>query len=183
MKTPAWKKLSGNPVIPDVWHSWLSNTGSMTQALEKASGVKMQVLVQKEGWQIPWKDEGESLFVGATDWSPCWVREVVLITHEPVIFARSVFPKKLIDRFPKILAIGNQPLGHTLFGDEIFKRGEIEVVEVMASDHLYDQMPASLKTTEKFWARRSLFHSSVAPLLLSEVFFLCVAESSGNLAE
>lgn len=173
-----WKKLFQEADIPAIWMPWLANADSMTRAFEEASGVPCQIVVQKEGWQLPWSDECELLLstVGASGDSPCWIREVVILTRQPVMFARTVFPRQLIEHFPKLMTLGAQPLGKVIFSDlnDTFKRGSIEVAEIAAGQALWEQVPLSLRP-EKCWARRSLFHSSVAPFLLSEVFLPYVA--------
>ncbi len=173
-----WKKLFQDADIPAVWMPWLANADSMTGALEEASGTQCQIVVQKEGWQLPWPDEVELLLstAGASCGSPCWIREVVIITRQPVMFARTVFPRQLVEHFPKLMTLGTQPLGKIIFADpnDAFKRGAIEVAEISTGQTLWKQVPLSLRP-EKCWARRSLFHSSVAPFLLSEVFLPYVA--------
>ena len=180
-----WKKLFQETDIPAILLPWLANADSMTRALEEASGMPCQIVVQKEGWQMPWADEFELLLsdVGATGCSPCWIREVVIITRQPAIFARSVFPLKLIEQFPKLMELGSQSLGKTIFaeGSNAFQRGPIEVAEISTGQSLWEQVPPSLRP-EACWARRSMFDSAVSPFLLSEVFLPYVAESAGNLA-
>ncbi len=172
MPIPTWKKLFQETDIPAILLSWLANADSMTRALEEASGMPCQIVVQKEDWQMPWADE----CVGASGGSPCWIREVVIITRQPAIFARSVFPHKLIEQFPKLMELGSQSLGEVIFadGDNKFQRGTIEVAEISAGQSLWEQVPSSLRP-ETCWARRSMFDSAVSPFLLSEVFLPYVA--------
>lgn len=147
---------------------WLANADSMTRALEEASGVSCQIVIQKEGWDAPWKDENDILGVVALD--SFWIREVILTTHKPVMFARSVFPRKLLEQFPQLMNLGSQPLGKILFADDnMFQRGPIEVAEISTGDFLWKQIPSSLRP-ETTWARRSMFHSAVSSFLLNEVF-------------
>ncbi len=192
-----WKK---NPeiLVPRMWLPWVSHAGSMTQALEQASGVACRVAVQQEGWAQPWSDELEILMMSAnkdrdfvagapaldkmTELSPqihaydSWVREVVLTTHRPVMFARTIFPKNLIDKFPELASLGKQPLGKTIFSDgsHIFQRGNIEFAQINHEHLLWQQVPEAVRE-QMFWARRSLFHSEWGSFLLSEVFFSYVA--------
>jgi chorismate-pyruvate lyase len=166
-----WQKMSAISNVPDVWLPWLSNTGSMTRLLEAASHAQCQVSVLREDWQEPWQDEGDELKLTS---ACCWVREVVLTTHKPVIFARSVFPRALIERFPQLTQLGSQPLGKTIFADNTFKRGDIEIAEINKEHLLWQQIPVALQK-EKLWARRSVFHSQFGSFLLSEVFFSYVA--------
>lgn len=176
MTIPVWKKLSQETDIPATWLSWLANAGSMTRALEEASKMPCQIIVQKEGWQEPWEDESQCLLsdVGVSGGSPFWIREVVIVTRQPVIFARSVFPRQLVEQFPGLMELGTQPLGKTIFADNTFQRGPIEVAEISMGQLLWEQIPSSLRP-EICWARRSMFHSSVSSFLLSEVFLPYVA--------
>ncbi|MES2203732.1 MAG: chorismate lyase [Pseudomonadota bacterium] len=168
MSCLVWKNLFQETSIPVALQPWLANADSMTRALEEASGVPCQMVVQKEGWQMPWPDECEALSLN----EECWIREVVIMTRQPTIFARSVFPRKLIEQFPKLMALGSQPLGKILFsGDSTFQRGPIEVTEISIGQSLWEQIPKSLRP-ETCWARRSLFHSTVSSFLLSEVLLL-----------
>ena len=183
MSIPNWKKLFQETDIPAILLPWIANADSMTRALEEASGTLCQIVVQKEGWQVPWVDEVAALDRLDTplprrvrpDLSrkgrgeECWIREVVIIARQPVIFARSVFPRQLVEHFPKLMSLGSQSLGKTIFADNTFQRGLIEVAQISAGQSLWEQVPPSLRP-EKCWARRSMFHSSVSPFLLSEVF-------------
>ena len=165
LSIPVWKKLFQATHIPAIWLPWLANADSMTRALEEASGVQCQIAVQQEGWQLPWIDECEMLSLD----EECWIREVVIITRQPVMFARSVFPRELVECFPNLMTLGSQPLGKTIFADNTFQRGLIEVAEISTGQFLWEQVPSSLRP-DACWARRSLFHSYVSPFLLSEVF-------------
>lgn len=166
MKT-SWRTLSKVTDIPSTWRPWLENTGSMTRALEEASGEACQILVQKEAWQKPWEDEQIS---GEGD-ALCWVREVIVIARKPMIFARAVFPRALIEDYPEFMRLGTLPLGHILFakGVRAFQRGAIEVAEISAGQPLWAQIPETMRP-EKCWARRSIFSASSSSFLLSEVF-------------
>lgn len=165
-----WKKFFEKTNIPAIWMPWLANADSMTHALEEASGMPCQIVVQKEGWQVPWEDEVEALSFD----EECWIREVVIIARQPAIFARSVFPRQLIEHFPKLMTLGSQSLGKIIFADNTFERSPIEVAEISLGQALWEQVPSSLRP-ETCWARRSLFHSAVYPFLLSEVFLPHVA--------
>ena len=182
LSTSVWKKLFQEADIPEIWLPWLANADSMTRALEEASGVECQIVVQQEGWRVPWPDESAILFPPderTSGDSSYWIREVVIITRQPVMFARSVFPRELIERFPNLMALGTQSLGKTIFanGNNTFQRGLIEVAEISSGQSLWQQILLPSKP-EKCWARRSLFHSSVTPFLLSEVFLPYVATLS-----
>lgn len=160
-----WKTLFHATNIPENLLPWLTNTGSMTRALEEASEVSCQIAIQQEGWQEPWSDER----LGATGWSPCWIREVVITTHQPVIFARSVSPRELIERFPQLMRLGEKPLGKTIFADNTFQRGPIEVAEISDGQFLWERIPESFRP-ETCWARRSQFYAGDVSFLLTEVF-------------
>jgi chorismate--pyruvate lyase len=167
LSIPAWKKLFQATNIPAMCLPWLANADSMTRALEEASGVSCQILVRQEAWQQPWEDECEILSLN----EECWIREVIITARKPVMFARSVFPRELVEHFPNLKALGSQPLGKTIFADghNTFQRGSIEVAEIAVGQLLWEHVPSPLRA-EKCWARRSLFHSAVVPFLLSEVF-------------
>ena len=171
---PTWKNIRQETNISNIWLPWLSHTGSMTQALEQASGVECGVTVLRETWDMPWQDESEYLSID----SSCWIREVILTVKSPVIYARSIFPQVLVDRFPTLTQLGNQSLGRVIFADHTFKRGEIEIAEIDKESLLYELIPLALP--EKVWARRSLFYSSQLSFLLSEVLLPYVAKLSKN---
>lgn len=170
-----WKKIEEIPTLPEAWRFWLANKGSMTEALEKASGSLCSVSIVKEGWGKPWKEERDkinSLLIlknteVETDY---WIREVVLSTHFPLIFARSIFPASLLKHFPELMHLQTQPLGRLLFSNNRFERGLIEAKNIKKSDRLFNQIPVSL-SDQAVWARRSLFHASIGAFLLTEVFF------------
>lgn len=170
MSCPAWKNVFQVSEVPLDWLSWLANADSLTKALEDASGVACQVAVQQEGWGKPWQSESEHL--EASD--DFWIREVVISTRRPAIFARTIFPKILVERFPAIAQLGNTSLGRTLFADNRFQRGPIEVAEITATHALWQHMPERCRVA-RCWARRSVFISDVGSLLISEVFLPYVA--------
>lgn len=169
MLTPVWSNIFQKLDLPLDWLTWLANPDSLTRALEEASLASCRVNVQQEGWGLPWQDEAEFLDTSRQAVKECWIREVVLSTHQPAVFARSIFPPSLLERLPDIARLGNQPLGHQLFADNFFQRQPIEVAEITSQHLLWQSMPEKLRLSS-YWARRSLFNSDAGSLLISEVF-------------
>lgn len=111
---------------------------------------------------------------GKTEIYHYWIREVVLSARQPAIFARTIFPQALVNNVPAIAQLGNQSLGRTLFADNRFQRGPIEVAEINFEHLLWQHIPERLRSAE-LWARRSVFSSDIGSLLVSEVFLSYVA--------
>jgi len=166
-----WEPLSDAGHIPTPYHHWLGITGSMTQALQDASKSECYMNVQDESWQVPWEDELNDLSPMRT---ACWIRETILITKHPALFARAVFPKEFTQYFPDIFELGTRPLGNLIFMNNRFQRSNIRVAKINGDTPLSKKIPRTLQQNE-YWARRSLFYSHLPPFLLTEVFFSYVA--------
>lgn len=166
MLTPAWKNIFHAANVPQHVLDWLGRTGSLTHALEAASGVSCAVAVQHEDWGGVWPEEAQACpeLLDAH-----WVREVVLTVRQPAIFARTVFPRTLLEHAPELRQLGNTALGHLLCALPRCERLAIEVAEITAEHSLWQRAPKNFLPATA-WARRSVFQSSLGNFLINEVF-------------
>lgn len=160
--------------MPDEWRHWLLHRGSLTLKLQQAFPGSFAVDVICHDWGVPMSTERRALALhGQTQSS---IREVLLVCNgQPKVFARSIFPDtSLQGRNRRLLQLKHRPLGEVLFADPTLKRSEIDVSSVAAS--VFNPWLAVDYQNEVAWGRRSVFHLSGKPLLVSE-FFLPVAAS------
>lgn len=142
---------------------WLLGEGSLTRKLVDASDGAFSLQVLKQGLARPRLDEAKAL--GIKDRQLALVREIVMSGKgQAWVFARSVFPLTSLDgRLRHLKTLDNRPLGALLFNDPSMKRSPIEI-------SLMGPASVNFPIQEACWARRSLFHLSDKPLLVSEVF-------------
>lgn len=132
--------------LPPLWRDWLGIRGSLTKALEEKGGQSCIVTVHREGYDYPLKAH--------------WVREVTLSQQRPLVHARSVLPRALIEASPEFAQLGTTALGRLLFShDPNIYRGVIEVAQ----------------QADGLWARRSCFQVRMHAVWVYEVFLDAVA--------
>jgi len=101
---------------------------------------------------------------------------LLLCGETPVIFARSLTAARhLAGPWRSLRGLGSQPLATMLFSDPRITRGPLEFARIDNRASLYRRAAELLDTrlhdpTETLWARRSVFTSAGAPLLVSELF-------------
>lgn len=138
--------------IPMLWRDWLTDPSSLTKKLSHHC-QQFNVDLIGQYWQQAEKNENHF------DGQPTWVREVYLqCDHAPVIFARSFFPKSLIDaKITDIENLGNTPLGHILFDQCNAKPSEFEFSLICHNG-------------ENQWSRRRYFTIDQYQCLVTEIF-------------
>ena len=97
------------------------------------------------------------------------VREVVLtLDHQPVVFARSVFPHaSLTGPLTHLRRLQNRSLGEILFRNPRMQRSPFELSLIPGnSAYLHPELRQALAA----WGRRSRFDISGRALMVSEVF-------------
>ncbi|WP_067868026.1 chorismate--pyruvate lyase family protein [Neptuniibacter marinus] len=155
-----WKSLRRpyQQVAPQQLRTWFTDHGSLTQRLIKLSKGDFRVEVVQQGWFRPTRSEAKALKMDYRQ--VALIREVQLIGNgQPWVFARSIIPAQTLSGAERQLRVlGNRSLGSLLFSDPTMRRGRLQICRL------------SLNSTEKVWARRSVFFLSKKPLLVSEVF-------------
>lgn len=143
---------------PQLWRSWLTDSGSLTQRLVKLSRGDFRVDVVRQGWTRPTRSEAKALGMNSRQFA--LVREVQLIGKgQPWVYARSIIPAQTLTGAQRQLRmLGNRSLGTLLFTDPTMRRGPLQISSLRLTDK------------RKVWARRSVFYLSEKPLLVSEVF-------------
>ena len=112
----AWNRVDSGEIhrAPRKWQSWLSDTGSLTQKIEKAIGQKLEVQVLRDCPQSLNSDESRYFHLRVRR---CRVREVLLCANNtPLVMAHSVIPTlSSSGSNHAVLRLGRKPLGAVLF--------------------------------------------------------------------
>ncbi|MBF4987715.1 chorismate lyase [Methylophilus sp. 14] len=158
---------------------WLQERGSLTARLKKQyPDFAVQVLSQ--GWRKPNIDERVLLRLPAA--THAWVREVMLMGEgQPQVFAHSVIARKdLRGAWCQLRKIGRVPLGAALFANASVQRGRLYYRKLSPAHPLHQAFcrHACVKTSQRLWARRSLFCLRHYRLLVTEVFLPSCARPS-----
>lgn len=171
----SWNRVDSGELhqAPRKWQSWLSDTGSLTQKIERAIGQKIEVLVLRDCRQNLNSDESRYFHFKI---GRCRIREVVLCANGiPLVMAHSIIPSaSSCGSNHAILRLGKKPLGAVLFAKtrmhskkkplrEIARLDKQNVLWKKCFKH-YPELPSVS------WARRTLYQLKGRPLLVSEVF-------------
>jgi chorismate--pyruvate lyase len=171
-----WQTVDCHPELPRRLHSWLADTGSLTERLIThcqhfnvqvvgqdflpISAIERQALAQSDYF----KPDAAADFL---------VREVLLCCdQQPWVFARTVIPAAtLTGAEQKLAQLGEQPLGATLFNAANMTRQNL-VVAAFSNDTPVTRLAHAqlAPLIRPLWGRRSLFHLSNKPLLVHEIF-------------
>jgi chorismate--pyruvate lyase len=174
-----WNRVGSGELhqAPRQWQAWLSDTGSLTQKIERAIGQKLEVLVLSDGRQTLNSDESRYFQFKLRR---CRVREVLLCANQiPLVMAHSIIPTtSACGSNQPVLRLGKKPLGAALFAkshqhtkrkDKQKNRREIAYLNKRATlrrqcEKKYPALPTSV------WARRTLYHLKAHPVLVTEIF-------------
>jgi len=170
-----WNRVDSGELhqAPREWQSWLSDTGSLTQKIERAIGQKLEVLVLSDCRQNLNSDESRYFHFKI---KRCRVREVLLCANQvPLVMAHSIIPvaSSCGSNYP-ILRLGKRPLGAVLFAKS-HKQSQQKVIREIA--HLNKRNTLWKKCSKRYsdlpspaWGRRTLYSLKSRPLLVTEVF-------------
>lgn len=149
-----WRRLKHPIRAPRRLRRWLTDHGSLTRLLARASKGGFSVRVARQCFDRPSALEAAAL--GLKPRQQALIREVYLCGNgAPWVYARTVIPvSTLKGRHRTLKLIGTRSLGSLLFRDPGMRREPLQIARL--SDGL--------------WARRSLFHLDDKPLLVCEVF-------------
>ncbi len=155
--------------VPTLVLGWIGLETSMTAALGRAAGGAIDVTVrrQQEG---PLHEDEMGFF---PDSDQATLREVCLShANEPFLIARTVFTSNILRTHPRIVDLGDRPLGSLLFAGErpspYTARQFSHILPDAPLDPLIHWRYVGPETG--FWARRTLFILFDAPLLVTEIF-------------
>lgn len=153
-KARHWQQLKHPTRAPRHLRRWLTDEGSLTRLLKRASRGRFSVRLVHQGFGRPGPAEAAALRLKARQ--QALIREVYLCgAGEPWVYARTVIPvSTLTGRHRTLKLIGTRSLGSLLFRDPGMRRQPLQI--------------ARLNTG--LWARRSVFHLDRKPLLVCEVF-------------
>lgn len=151
-----WRTLRRAAGIPLHLRPWLSDTGSLTRLLQRASQGRFSVRIKRQHWACPSASEAWALDMPSRQ--RALIREVELCgAGEPWVFARTVIPASTLSgRHRALRQLGARSLGSKLFSDPGMRREPLQIAQLRAAGGL--------------WARRSLFYLDAKPLLVCEVF-------------
>lgn len=100
-------------ILPPAVYQWLSLSTSLTEQLRLAFGT-IRVEVLSEYWVTDLDDNERDFF--PTQQEQFWCREVILKNQDnALIFARTLMPHSLLEKYPELQYLGNRALGEWLF--------------------------------------------------------------------
>ena len=171
----AWNRVGSGKIhrAPRKWQPWLSDTGSLTQKIEKAIGQKLEVQVLRDYPQSLNNDESRYFHFRIRR---CRVREVLLcVNNVPLVIAHSVIPTfSSSGSNHAILRLGKKPLGAVLFA-KTRKHSKPKCPRDLArldkSSSLWKKCSQYLPgLSSPLWARRTLYSLKGHPILVNEIF-------------
>ena len=171
----AWNRVGSGEIhrAPREWQPWLSDTGSLTQRIEKAIGQKLEVRVLRDYSQSLNKDESRYFHFRIRR---CRVREVFLCANNvPLVIAHSVIPTlSSSGSNHAILRLGKKPLGAVLFAKtrkHSKPKPPREIARLDKSSALWQKCSRYLpEISSPLWARRTLYSLKGHPILVNEIF-------------
>jgi chorismate--pyruvate lyase len=153
--------------LPASTRRWLLDDGSLTGRLIELNRGSLAVQRLYQGWQVPLLSERRLL--GLPPRQISLVREVLLLlSGQPVVFARSVFPcASLGGSLGHLRRLRNKSLGAILFRHPGMHRSPFELA-LMPGDS--DYLPLPQHQAAGAWGRRCRFEIEGSSLMVSEVF-------------
>jgi chorismate--pyruvate lyase len=181
----AWNRVDSGELhrAPRQWQPWLSDTGSLTQKIEKAIGQKLVVKVLQDRRQSLHQDE-HHFFRNRIQ--RCRVREVLLCANEtPLVIARSIIPTlSSSGSNHAILRLGTRPLGAVLFSKTRMHsktRPQRDIARIDKNSILWKGFHRGGTTLPSaLWARRTLYHLKGHPILVNEIFLPALLKYSAS---
>jgi chorismate--pyruvate lyase len=149
---------------------WLFSTGSLTRHIRERCR-EFRVVRLRQSPLRPYPDELPVLDLGFA--RRALVRDVILYGDaQPLIFGHSIVAlDDLNGPWRPVRSLGNRPLADALYADPLIVRAPLAFCKLGTSHPLYRRVSADLGALSgDVWARRSLFRSRSAPLLVTEVF-------------
>jgi chorismate--pyruvate lyase len=151
----------------------LSDTGSLTQKIERAIGQKLQVQVLRDCPQTLNSDESRYFHFKIRR---CRVREVLLCANNiPLVMAHSVIPTlSSSGSNHSVLRLGSKPLGAVLFAKtRMHSRAKPprDVARLDKGSALWKKCSKhDVELSSPLWARRTLYRLKGHPILVNEIF-------------
>ncbi len=170
-----WNRVDSGELhqAPRKWQPWLSDTGSLTQKIERAIGQKLEVVVLSDCRQNLNSDESRYFHFKIRR---CRVREVLLCANQvPLVMAHSIIPtaSSCGSNHP-ILRLGKRPLGAVLFAkthQHSKQKARREIAHLDQKNTLWKKCFNRFKELPSpVWSRRTLYQLKGHPLLVTEVF-------------
>lgn len=158
------------PILALKLQAWLIDKGSLTARLQQRY-PNFFVIPTIVKYASPIQDEAALLHQPA--YKTALIREVLLMGNsQPVVFAHSVLPRtSLRGSWNGLGRLGNKPLGATLFANPKVRRTQLSYKKLSFNHTLYQHAIEHLTTRPEYlWARRSIFSSNCANIMVTEVF-------------
>jgi len=171
----AWNRVGSGEIhrAPRKWQPWLSDTGSLTQRIEKVTGQKLQVQVLRDCPQTLNSDESRYFHFQIRR---CRVREVMLCANNiPLVMAHSVIPTlSSSGSNHSVLRLGSKPLGAVLFAKTRMHskaKPPRDIARLDKGSSLWKKCSKhNVGLSSPLWARRTLYRLKGHPILVNEIF-------------
>ena len=162
--------------IPDPVHSWLWETGSLTQRLRSVCCGTFRVNLTRQIWGKPFAGESRSLNLQPSRYA--LIREVELQCNSTsLVLARTIIPSATLKGVHRRLSrLGNRPLGEVIFSDPSLIRLDYSITCVNPNDWICEQVFEG----QQVWGRRSRYSVGGGELLVCEFFLPALYVVAGH---
>ena len=165
---PYWQPAA--PLAESGMRAWLLQQGSLTARIaSRCRDFNVRLLFQGRARVA----HEEASLLGLRSAEHACGRDVLLCCGaDALVYGHSVLRYADLRGGWRVLAgWGAQPLGHALFSDARIERSPFAFRRLGAMHPLYCAAARAVgRALQPLWARRSLFWSGAAPLLVTEVF-------------
>ena len=168
MNQPQWRSLDAWPASerPAALWPFIAETGSLTEKLKARAGTAFRFRLLSESAHALGAEDAALL--GVAEGAVGFLRQVDLGGTEPWVYARSLAAGEGVQW---LKALGQQPLGQRVFGQQDTVRGPIQVARLAAGDPLLKAAVANLGwPLTELWARRSVLQAGGTAILIYEFF-------------
>lgn len=149
--------------------AWIKHAGSFMERLSQHGVHNTKIDILRQDWYIP--ETWEMILLGMKKNEQAFIREVCIRSdHSIWLYARTVFPRAILEGKQELSHLENRPLGSVLFQDPAIKRSPFEFIHTDPTKLWKDFPPTTIK--DYSWTRRSLFSLYDNALLLTEIFMM-----------
>lgn len=174
MRIDAWR--AAPPAHPHPLHDWLTDRGSLTEAI-MAAFDDFNLIRLQQTYARPNRDERRELGLRVHELAV--TREVLLRNGDvPLVFAHSIVARADLRRQWRGLSrLGSRPLAEMLFRDATVARLPMEYRKIDRRHPLFVRAREVADfAAQTLWARRSVFVKEHRPLLVTEVFLPAIEQ-------
>ncbi len=170
IKEPLWREVGLWPLnaIPRHVVDWLLEPHSLTARIKNTFDGPFSVEVKGQGMCKPFLADAQRLQQRTHHYA--LVREVLLnVGDNPVVFARTTLPRKVVHDLQELTHLGSKPLGEIIFSYPDLQRVRLDFAKIQVSQ-LSPLIQAMLIGQSTIWARRNTYRINKRSFVVSEFF-------------